>query len=298
MKHRFMILVLTATAIAAACFSGCADIESSQLATSDAAVTDSAPERQNYPVSFNGEEFDSAPQTAASLSPALTDIFSDLGISDRLIGVSDYCSAPYDGVTCIGSPAMPDVDAIIELKPELLVSQSPLASADVMRLKQAGIRTLYISVPESFEYLCEEYIGLSLIFYGAVDSKDIAVSALLEIDGAMTEASGKGIEKSFVIITAAQGSEYAVMGSDSLAADMLEVFGSNAFDGEQTAFLSKDELSLLQPQAVIADSSLDEEEIKELFEGSPQIVMTDLTVFERPTAALSHTVEYIMSSLE
>lgn len=296
MKHRFKNLILTAiaAALALACLAGCADIEPGQPVTSDPPVVDTPPVRQDYPVSFENEVFDSAPATAASLSPALTDIFIGLGLANRLVGVSDYCTAPYDGAKRIGSPAMPDIEAIIELKPELLVSQSPLASADIVRLKQAGIRTLYMPSPTSFEYLCEEYIRLSLIFYGAVDSKDIAVSALSGIDGVMTAAANSGISESFVIITAKQGSEYAVMGSDTLASSMLGVFGANAFDSAETAFLSEDELEHFEPTAVIADESLDEDDIKELFDGSPRIVTVDLTVFERPTAGLMETVAEIM----
>lgn len=299
MKHRFKNIILTAAAAALAlsCLAGCADIEPGQQVTSDMPVVDTAPVRQDYPVSFDNEVFDSAPATAASLSPALTDIFIGLGLKDRLVAVSDYCIAPYDGVKRIGSPAMPDIDAIIELKPELLVSQSPLASADVVRLKQAGIRTLYMPSPTSFEYLCEEYIRLSLIFYGAVDSKDIAVSALSGIDGAMTSAANSDINESFIIIAAKQGSEYAVMGSNTLASSMFGVFGANAFDGAETAFLSEDELEHFEPTAVIADESLDEDDIEELFDSSPRIVMVDLTVFERPTAALAETIGYIMGRL-
>ncbi len=293
MKFRFLLLILTALAV----FAGCAHIESEQLASSEPVYTDPPPVKQDYPVSFENEVFDSSPQTVASLSPALTDILFDLGLSERLVGVSDYCRAPSEDITKIGSPAMPDIDAIISLAPQLLISQSPLASADVIRLKQAGIRTLYIPVPSSFEYLCEEYIRLSLVFYGAVDSKDIAVSALSEIDGAMVAASQSGLNTDFVIITAARDSGYAVAGEEALVSDMLGVFGENIFGGEQTAVLSKDELLGMNPQTVIADDSLDEDDIKELFDNSPRVIITDLTAFERPTAALSEAIENIMGSL-
>ena len=66
-----------------------------------------------------------------------------------------------------------------------MITQSPLASTDEIRLKQAGVRTLYIPTPTSFSYLCEEYINLALIFYGNVDSREVASEALSEIDSAM-----------------------------------------------------------------------------------------------------------------
>ncbi len=293
MKFKVLILIIAALAV----FAGCAHIESGDVTTSEPVTTDLPPQKEAYPVSFENEVFDSSPQTVASLSPALTDILFDLGLSDRLIGVSDYCRKPSEEVKTIGSPAMPDIEAIIGLKPELLVSQSPLASADVIRLKQAGIRTLYIKTPESFEYLCEEYIRLSLIFYGAVDSKDIAVSALSGIDGAMVSAANSGISKRFVIIGAYEDGKYAVMGQKTLVCDIMEVLGDGVYYSEKTEFLGRDEISLLEPDVVIADESIDEDDIEKLFENDPQIVSTDLSVFERPTAAIKDTIEFLMNRL-
>ncbi len=293
MKFKVLILIFSALAV----FAGCAHIEPGQLASSDPVVTDQPPEKQAYPVSFENEVFDSSPQTVASLSPALTDILFDLGLSDRLTGVSSYCRRPAEDIKIIGSPAMPDIEAIIELKPELLVTQSPLASADVIRLKQAGVRTLYIKAPESFEYLCEEYIRLSLIFYGAVDSKDIAVSALSGIDGAMVSAANSGISKSFVIISAYQDKKYAVAGTNTLACDIMEAFGESVYSGEKTKLLSKEDISLLEPEVVIADESIEEDDIEKLFENDPEIISADLSAFERPTAAIRETIEFLMNRL-
>lgn len=293
MKFKVLFLIIAALVV----FAGCANIESGQLTSSEPVETDLPPEKQAYPVSFENEVFDSSPQTVASLSPALTDILFDLGLSDRLTGVSSYCRRPAEDIKIIGSPAMPDIEAIIELKPELLVTQSPLASADVIRLKQAGVRTLYIKAPESFEYLCEEYIRLSLIFYGAVDSKDIAVSALSGIDGAMVSAANSGISKSFVIISAYEDKKYAVMGTNTLACDIMEAFGECVYSGEKTKLLSKEDISLLQPEMVIADESIDEDDIEKLFENDPEIISADLSAFERPTTALKDIIEFLMNRL-
>lgn len=293
MKFKVLILILSALAV----FAGCAHIEPGQLASSDPVVTDPPPEKQAYPVSFENEVFDSSPQTVVSLSPALTDILSDLGLSDRLVGVSDYCRRPSEDTATIGSPALPDIDEIIALAPELLVTQSPLASADVIRLKQAGIRTLYIKTPESFEYLCEEYIRLSLIFYGAVDSKDIAVSALSEIDGTMVTAANSGINRRFVIISAYEDGKYAVMGRKTLACDIMEVLGEGVYISDNTEFISKEDISIMEPEVVIIDDSLVERDIGKLFENDPAVVAADLSVFERPTAAIKDTIEFLMNRL-
>lgn len=293
MKFKVLFLILAAASV----FAGCAHIEPEQPDPDAFVVTDAPPEKQAYPVSFENETFDSPPQTVASLSPALTDILFDLGLSDRITGVSSYCRKPSEDVKIIGSPAMPDIEAIIGLKPELLISQSPLASADVIKLKQAGIRTLYIKTPESFEYLCEEYIRLSLIFYGAVDSKDIAVSALSGIDGAMVAAANSGVSKSFIIISAYESGKYVVMGRKTLACDIMEVLGDGIYYSEKNEFMSKEDIALIKPDAVIIDDSLDAKDIGKLFENAPLIIATDLSVFERPTAAIKDTVEFLTDRL-
>lgn len=253
---------------------------------------DSTPVKQAYPVSFDSESFDSSPQTVVSMSQAVTDILGELGISEKIIGAGGYCRI--EGVETVGSPAFPDIDKIIELKPELVLTQSPFASADVVRLKQAGIRYLYLEAPKSFSYLVEEYIKLSMIFYGAVDSQDIAAKALSAIDECMLNAQNSGISKRFIIVEEKINGEYAVSAGDDLETDMLGVFGENVLDGVLDSYLTKDEIESLGFDIIFADASLKSEK---LGEKNTKVIYIDMSSFRSPTSALCETISYCLEEL-
>ncbi len=255
------------------------------------------PVRQPYPVSFDNESFSQAPATVASLSPAITEILKDIGVSSRLVGVSNYCDDEGLSALHIGSPANPDIDTIITLKPSLLITQSPLASTDVIKLSQAKVRVLQLETPKSFAYLCEQYIRLAMVFYGNIDSQAVAVDALENIDKAMTEAEKLGADFEFIILMGKQGRKYAVAGSESIAADMLSVYGENMTASEQDLLLSESELDGYKPDVVFADESLTEDEIEDIF-GNTDVVFIPAKSFEAPTASLSEIIKACTAALE
>lgn len=282
-----MALLLSLTA--------CSDITPEAVVTEDI-VIDEAPVKSAYPISFGTETFDSAPGTVVSLSPALTEIMLELGLSDKLVAVSDYCEN-YNSLPTVGSPANPDIDAIIELAPELLITQSPIASTDEVRLDQAGVRVLYLELPTSFSYLCEEYIELAMIFYGSIDSEEVALEALSGIDDTMLSAEDAGISVSFAIIYYALDEGYVASTGNDIASDMLSVFGSNALENEESelATVTYEELEELEIDVIFADISLEEDDISELED--VEIIYLDLGEFSKPTAQLSGLISECIESL-
>ncbi|MCD7805110.1 MAG: helical backbone metal receptor [Oscillospiraceae bacterium] len=282
-----MVLLLSLTA--------CSDITPEAVVTEDI-VIDEAPVKSAYPISFGTETFDSAPGTVVSLSPALTEIMLELGLSDKLVAVSDYCEN-YNSLPTVGSPANPDIDAIIELAPELLITQSPIASTDEVRLDQAGVRVLYLELPTSFSYLCEEYIELAMIFYGSIDSESVALEALSGIDDTMLSAEDAGISVSFTIIYYALDEGYVASTGNDIASDMLSVFGSNALENEENelATVTYEELEELEIDVIFADEALEDDDISELED--VEIIYLDLGEFSKPTAQLSGLISECIGSL-
>ncbi len=276
-------------------FTACSDIDSESVVITEDVVIDEAPVKSAYPVSFGTETFEAAPETVVSLSPAITEIVTELGVADKLIAVSDYCDNE-SGLPTVGSPANPDIDLIIELAPELLITQSPIASTDEVRLDQAGVRVLYLELPTSFSYLCEEYIEMAMIFYGAVDSEEVALEALSEIDDTMLSAQEAGIDVNFVILYYGLDGGYTASAGNDIATDMLSVFGTNLLetDDEELAIVSYEELEELDIDVIFADDALYGEDIEDL---DAEIIYLQLDEFSKPTAALSSLISDCISAL-
>lgn len=83
------------------------------------------------------------PRRVVSLVPSVTESLFDLQVGDRLIGVTDYCTRPEDGVAAlpkVGGTKNPDLAAIKALLPDLVImnnEENRLEDADTLRA--AGI---------------------------------------------------------------------------------------------------------------------------------------------------------------
>jgi iron complex transport system substrate-binding protein len=65
------------------------------------------------------------PRRIVSTAPSITETLFALGLGDRVVGVSDYCHYPaaVTKIAKIGSYVHPNIEAILSLKPDLVVMQ-------------------------------------------------------------------------------------------------------------------------------------------------------------------------------
>jgi iron complex transport system substrate-binding protein len=84
------------------------------------------------------------PQRIVSVSPNLTEILFGLGIFDRVVGVSDFCTYPPEAKSRekIGGWSTPNLERIVRLHPDLVVLTEGQPPTLAYNLKQLGIPTL------------------------------------------------------------------------------------------------------------------------------------------------------------
>jgi ABC-type Fe3+-hydroxamate transport system substrate-binding protein len=105
---------------------------------------------------------DIVPKRVVSLVPSITESLFDLDLGSCLIGVTDYCIYPADGVAIlpkVGGTKNPDIDKIIKLKPDLvMMNDEENRKEDAKALQAAGIRIWVTgprTIPEAFNLLWE-----------------------------------------------------------------------------------------------------------------------------------------------
>jgi ABC-type Fe3+-hydroxamate transport system substrate-binding protein len=93
-----------------------------------------------------------APQRIVSLVPSLTEALFALGLGDRVVGVTDWCVHPRDGLAGlprVGGSRTPSVERILGLQPDLVIAnREENRRRDVERLEAAGIR-VWVTYPRS-----------------------------------------------------------------------------------------------------------------------------------------------------
>lgn len=92
------------------------------------------------------------PRRLVSLVPSLTEILFDFGRGEQVMALTDYCTEPaaeVAGKTTIGGTKNPDVAAIIDLRPDLVLAVAEEnRRADVDRLAEAGV-PVYVFEPRT-----------------------------------------------------------------------------------------------------------------------------------------------------
>lgn len=87
-----------------------------------------------------------------SLIPSITETLFSLGAGDRVVGVSKFCTEPPDGVatkTKVGGQKNPRVDAIVALKPDLVIANvEENHKWHVQAMWDAGLR-VFVTYPRT-----------------------------------------------------------------------------------------------------------------------------------------------------
>ena len=92
------------------------------------------------------------PRRVVSLVPSMTESLFDLNLGDRLVGITDYCIYPAAGVARlprVGGTKNPDLQAIIDLAPDMVIAnQEENRKEDVAALQAAGI-PVWVTFPRT-----------------------------------------------------------------------------------------------------------------------------------------------------
>ena len=96
--------------------------------------------------------FDESPTRVVSLVPSMTESLYDMGVGDRLVGVTDFCRPrenPQAPLARVGGTRSPDIEAVRRLEPDLVIANREENSKDsVEALAEAGV-TVWLTFPKS-----------------------------------------------------------------------------------------------------------------------------------------------------
>jgi ABC-type Fe3+-hydroxamate transport system substrate-binding protein len=102
--------------------------------------------------------FHQAPKSVVSLVPSISASMMDLGLGERLLGITDFCPDPVSvdtDIKRIGGPKNPDVAKIVDLQPELVIANFEENTLEAVEsLEQSGLK-VWVTFPCSTEQAME-----------------------------------------------------------------------------------------------------------------------------------------------
>lgn len=165
-----------------------------------------------------------------SLVPNLSEVLWWWRLAGSVVGVTDYCVAPpraFAGATRIRGTKNPDVRAIVDLAPDLVVANEEENRAlDVRRLREAGV-TVYVTRVRGVIDAARSFVGLGEVVGEPAAGTQLA--AALRRAAASAAPDGPPLEAICPIWRdgAEKGEDetWWVVGRDTFAADLLATAG-------------------------------------------------------------------------
>ncbi|MDX9963148.1 helical backbone metal receptor [Desulfobacter postgatei] len=136
-----------------------------------------------------------APALAArviSLSPFITETIYLLGAQDQLLADTSYCTVPPEAAQKekIGSVTQMNVEKIISLQPDLVIS-SPLSKEKQLRiLRSQGLRLMQIPNPKTFDQMCAITLKIAEALGKTAEAKTLIKQASDDVDKIRREVAG------------------------------------------------------------------------------------------------------------
>ena len=268
---------------------GCRDLDNGDIPeeTTESTVSE---EPVPYPFFVNDTEIAAQPERVVCLSPALSEIIYEMGYGDRIIGRSSYCDYPSDvkKAADLGSSANPDIDAIIDLLPDLVITSTPIASKDTFTMEQAGVKTVLIPAPTTLEGFSSVYTSLGLIFEGMFTGTEKGEDTYSAVSKALGNTDAVNIGH-FVYVT----ENLTVAGGDTFESAVLSCFGSNIAKNDTGYGFDKAELIENQPDIILLSNKYTVEDLLEdeyysqldaVIEN--RVIFINNIYFERPSARI------------
>jgi len=226
--------------------------------------------------------FDAAPpKRVVSLIPSMTESLFDLGVGDRVVGVTDHCTPPEEDqlrLQRVGGTKRPNLEAVRILRPDLVIANQEENSEDSVRaLSESGL-TVWLTFPKSTVdvldllwtiikvFKLSEQVPLVETLARTLDWTEKATTARLSIPTFVPIWQG---EKEDI------GPWFMTFNYQTYANDVLaKVGGMNVFTARERRYPLEADLGTAEPEdAGERDTRYPRVTIEEVIESKPDVIL-------------------------
>ncbi|HVN96348.1 MAG TPA: helical backbone metal receptor [Syntrophorhabdaceae bacterium] len=189
--------------------------------------------------------------TLVSLGPTVTEKLYLLGVQDRLLGVTTYCTRPPEARSKekVGSVTQVSIEKILDLKPDLVFATSLTEPRAIRSLRELKLAVTVFDEPASFAEMNDEFIKLGQLVGEEDRAREIVRAAERKV--ATISRKVRGLEKPKVFIQIGSKPLFTAT-RDSVMNDMVELAGATNIGAQfRTGLFSREEVLSLNPDVIL-----------------------------------------------
>lgn len=233
---------------------------------------------------YQAIHFTRPPRRVVSLVPSLTESMFDLGLGEYLVGITDYCVFPPQGVAKLprlGGTRTPRLEEIIALKPDLVMANQEENPKEVVEsLEAAGIK-VWVTFPKTVR----QAMDVLWIIVGLYKSRSAAVrleTLEMTLDWAEEAAKERMRWRYFCPIWQNLPDEHSTepawwmtFNQDTYIHDLLRLMGGeNVFAERQRLYPLEADLGLVEPEAASErDTRYPHVTLTEILNADPKVIL-------------------------
>lgn len=210
--------------------------------------TDSSSNTQNkaaqtvYPYTVTDSKgkdvvIESEPKKIISVAPSVTELIYALGKGDELLGRTDYCDYPEEAkaVQSIGSLTDPNIEKIIELKPDIVIASTHFKDDVAKKLEDLGIKIVVLKDSKSIDGAYESINTLGEILNAQDKAQEVVDSNKKKIEVIKEKVKNAERKKAYYVVGFGKTGDYTATG-DTFIAEMLNIAGGKNIAQDATGW--------------------------------------------------------------
>ncbi|GAA0178835.1 ABC transporter substrate-binding protein [Clostridium sediminicola] len=199
------------------------------------------------------------PQKIISIAPNITEIVFALGASEKLIGRTDYCTYPQEvsKIESIGGMQDPNVEKIVELKPDVVIASTHFKKEILEKLELLGVKVVVLYGEESFDGAYESILKVANILNKNSQADKVVKDMKEKVEFVINTVNDVEKPSVYYVIGYGEGGDYTA-GKGTFIGGIIEMAGANnaAYDVDGWSY-SLEKLVENDPDILICSNKWD-----------------------------------------
>lgn len=227
----FLVLITCLSAIA------CSSSKEDTDTTNDKNVEDTKSEQTVYPLvikdSYDREiTIEQEPESIVVVAPNITETIYALDKGEKLKGRTDFDDYPEQvtEIESVGSLTNPNLEKILEIKPDLVLASTHFKKEIVEKLEEAGVNVAVFYEKENFDGTYKVIEDVGKVINAQSEAQTVVADMKKTVEEVKDTVKDKEKKSTYYVVGFGEGGEFTA-GNDTFIGEAIEMAGGkNAAD--------------------------------------------------------------------